>query len=140
MVEGFYALMKSVGFTHPMHPVLTHAPMGMIIGMLLFGLLSLKWQDKHFSLTAYYCSVVALLSIFPTAMFGIMDWLQFYEGDWLTVIKVKMILTVVLTGLLVFSIILRNRGASRQQLVIVYFLCMACAGGLGYSGGELVYG
>jgi uncharacterized membrane protein len=140
MVEGFYALMQSVGFTHPLHPVLTHAPMGMIIGTLLFGVLALKWTDKHFSLTAYYCSVVALIAVVPTALFGIMDWLKFYEGDLLTLIVVKMTLTVILTTLLLVSIILRNRGATPRTLVVLYILCMACAGGLGYSGGELVYG
>ena len=140
MVEGIYSLLESVGFTHPLHPAMTHAPMGMIIGMLLFGLLGLKWTDKHFSLAAYYCSVVAFISLFPTVLFGILDWLHLLYGEWYNLIIIKMTLSVILAILLLVSIILRNKGATPQKLVIVYILCMACAGGLGYSGGELVYG
>lgn len=140
MVNSIYAFLESVGFTHPLHPAMTHAPMGMVIGMLLFGLLGLKWKGRHFSLAAYYCSVVALISIFPTAFLGILDWLEFFYGEWYPLIIVKMTLSVVLTLLLAFSIVLRNKGAAHKKVVIVYILCMACAGGLGYSGGDLVYG
>lgn len=140
MVESLYTTLEQIGFTHPLHPVLTHAPMGMIIGMMLFGTLALIWKDKHFSLVAYYCSVVALISIFPTAFLGILDWLHFLEGDLITLIIIKMVLTVVLTILLIISVVLRNKGATPQSLIIFYLLCMACAGGLGFSGGELVFG
>jgi uncharacterized membrane protein len=140
MVESLYTTLEKIGFTHPLHPVLTHAPMGMIIGMMLFGLLALFWKDKHFSLVAYYCSVVALISIFPTAFLGTLDWLHLLEGELLTLIVVKMTLTVILTILLIISIVLRNKGATPQILVLFYLLCMACAGGLGFSGGELVFG
>jgi len=140
MVNSFYALLESVGFTHPLHPVMTHLPIGMVIGMLLFGLLGLKWKDKHFALASYYCSVVALISIFPTAFLGILDWLKFFYGEWYPLIIVKMTLSVILTVLLAVSIILRNKGVAHKKVVIVYILCMACAGGLGYSGGDLVYG
>ncbi len=140
MVDGLYSFLESVGFTHPLHPVMTHAPMGMIIGMLLFGFLALFWKDKHFSLVAYYCSVVALITVFPTAFLGALDWLHFLQGELITLIVVKMSLTVVLIVLLTFSIIMRNKGATPQKLFLFYLLCMACAGGLGFSGGELVYG
>lgn len=140
MIENLYSTLEAVGFHHPLHPVFTHGPMGMVIGMLLFGLLSLKWQHKHFDLAAYYCSVVALISIFPTALFGVLDWLNFLEGEWMTLIIIKLILTVVLFTLVTASVILRNKGASQLKLVVFYVLCMACAGGLGYSGGDLVFG
>lgn len=140
MVEGIYSFLENVGFSHPLHPAMTHAPMGMVIGMLVFGFLALKWTDKHFSAAAYYCSVVAFLSVFPTAFLGILDWLHFLEGGWESLIIIKMTLTVVLITLLIASIVLKNKGASAQKLFIVYLLCMACAGGLGFSGGELVYG
>ncbi len=140
MVENLYSFLENIGFAHPLHPVMTHAPMGMIIGMLLFGVLALFWKDKHFSLVAYYCSVVALITVLPTAFLGILDWINFLEGEWITLIIIKMVLTVVLTFLLLISVILRKKGATPQKLVLFYFLCMACAGGLGYSGGELVFG
>lgn len=140
MVNGLYSFLESVGFTHPLHPIMTHAPIGMVIGMLLFGLLGLKWTDKHFSLAAYYCSVVALISVFPTALFGLFDWLYRLQGELYPLIIVKMTLTVILILLLIIAVVLRNKGASPQKLAIIYILCMACVGGLGYSGGDLVYG
>ena len=140
MVEGIYSLLESVGFTHPLHPAATHAPMGMIIGMLVFGLLALKWTDKHFGTTAFYCSVLALLSVLPTAFLGILDWLHFLGGEFETLIVIKMSLTVILTIFLIASVVVRLKEGSPTKLFIIYLLCMACAGGLGYSGGELVYG
>ncbi len=140
MVEGIYSFLASVGFTHPLHPAATHAPMGMIIGMLVFGLLALRWTDKHFGVTAYYCSILALLSVLPTAFLGILDWLKFFEGEFETLIVVKMTMTVILTVLLAVSVVIRNKGANPGKIFVVYLLCMACAGVLGYSGGELVYG
>ena len=42
MVESLYTFLAAVGFTHPLHPMLTHVPMGMIIGMVVFSLLGQK--------------------------------------------------------------------------------------------------
>lgn len=140
MVESLYLTLENIGFAHPLHPALTHAPMGMIIGMVLFGVLGVIWKGKNFSQTAYYCSVVALISVIPTAFLGTLDWLHFYQGELLTLIKVKMVLTVILTILLAISVILKNKGASSIKLLILYFLCIGCAGGLGFSGGDLVFG
>lgn len=140
MVEGIYTFLENVGFAHPLHPAMTHAPMGMIIGMLVFGLLALFWTDKNFSQTAFYCSVLALLTVLPTAFLGMLDWLHFLEGELEQLIIIKMVLTIILTILLLFSVILKVKNSSPQKLFIFYLLCMACAGGLGFSGGELVYG
>jgi uncharacterized membrane protein len=140
MVDGLYSVFESIGFTHPIHPVLTHAPIGMIIGMLIFGLLGLKWKDKHFSDAAYYCSVVALIALFPTAFFGFLDWLKFLEGEWYPLIIIKMSLTVLLTILLIISVIMRNKGAHPRNLAVLYFFCMVCVGVIGFCGGDLVYG
>ena len=60
MIENIYAALQKVGFTHPLHPVLVHVPMGMIIGMFVFSLLGLKWKKGYLQQTAYHCSVLAL--------------------------------------------------------------------------------
>ncbi len=140
MVEGLYALLEKIGFTHPLHPMMVHIPMGMIIGMVLFSLVNLIWKKPALGETAYHCSVLALLSIVPAIVAGMLDWLHLLEGSWNGLIIVKMVLAAVLTALLATSLVLRHRGADARTLTIVYLLCLACAGGLGYSGGELVYG
>jgi uncharacterized membrane protein len=140
MIESIFALLQKVGFTHPLHPMLVHVPMGMIIGMFVFSLMGLKWSKGPLPQTAYHCSVLALVSVVPVILAGVMDWQHSLNGDWKTLIIVKMVLSFILTLLLAYAVISRNRGASARHLFVVYSLCMACAAGLGYSGGELVYG
>jgi uncharacterized membrane protein len=140
MIESIFALLQKVGFTHPLHPMLVHVPMGMIIGMFVFSLLGLKWTKGPLPQTAYHCSVLALASVVPVILAGVMDWQHSLNGDWKTLIIIKMVLSFILTLLLVYAVVVRNRGASPKHLFAVYCLCMVCAAGLGYSGGELVYG
>ncbi len=140
MIEGLYALLAKVGFNHPLHPMLTHIPMGMIIGAAVFSLAGLKWKNQHLGQTAYHCSLLALLAIVPVIVAGLLDWQHSYGSTWNTYIIVKMILATVLTPLLALSVVLKHRGAEPKILLIIYLLCLACAGGLGFSGGELVYG
>ncbi len=140
MVESLYSFLAAVGFTHPLHPMLTHVPMGMIIGMVIFSLLSLIWQNDHLAETAFHCSVLALLAVGPVIGAGVLDWLHLQQGEWNKFIIIKMILGVVLTILLVVSVIMKKKGASPAKMLLFYLLCLACAGGLGYSGGTLVYG
>jgi len=140
MVESLYTFLAAVGFTHPLHPMLTHVPMGMIIGMVVFSLLDSFWQNKNFSATSFHCSVLALLSVGPVIVAGILDWLHLQQGEWNTYIIVKMILGAILTLLLAVSVTVKLKGASGKNMLLINFLCLACAGGLGYAGGSLVYG
>ena len=140
MVESLYAMLKAVGFTHPLHPLLVHVPMGMIIGAVVFSLAGLKWPRESLDKTAHHCAILALVTVLPTIAAGVLDWLHAFGGVWQALIVIKFILAFLLTILLVIAVVLPSRGASRQQLMIVYLLCLACAGGLGFSGGELIYG
>ncbi len=140
MIEGLYAFLENVGFNHPLHPIMVHIPMGMVIGAVLFSLVGIVWKKENLAHTAYHCSVVALIFIVPTLITGILDWIGKLGGEWETLIIIKMVLGVVLTGLLALSVIFKHQGADTKKMFIIYLLCMACAGGLGFSGGELVYG
>lgn len=140
IVDSLYSFLASVGFAHPLHPMLTHIPMGMIIGMVLFSLIALIWKNDMLTNTAYHCSVLALVFVGPVIAAGILDWLHLQQGEWNKYIIIKMILGTLLTILLAVSVVMKNKGVSPKKMLLVYFLCLACAGGLGYSGGELVYG
>jgi len=140
MVENLYTFLASIGFGHPLHPMLTHIPMGMIIGMVLFSLIGLLWKNNTLTQTAFHCSVLALVFIIPVIVAGVLDWLQFQGGEWNKYIIIKMILAGVLTVLLAFSVGLKAKGMTSGKLFLLYLLCLACAGGLGFSGGQLVYG
>jgi uncharacterized membrane protein len=140
MIESLYAFLVKVGFHHPLHPALTHIPMGMVMGCFFFGILIHFGKKTNFLATALHCSVLALIFIIPTIVAGLLDWQHLYGGKFLPLIVVKMVLAVVLTGLLIYSIQLHRRGAETKKLFLIYSLCLACAVGLGFSGGELVYG
>ena len=140
MIESVYALLAKVGFTHPLHPALTHIPMGMVMGCFFFGFLAWYAKKSDFHKTCLHCSVLALIFIVPTIVAGIFDWQHRYGGRYETLIVIKMILAVVLTGLLGYSIVLNRQGAETKKLFLIYALCLVCAVGLGFSGGQLVYG
>jgi len=140
MIESLYSFLAAVGFTHPLHPMLTHIPMGMIIGMVVFSLFGRIMKNDNLAETAYHCSVLALLAVGPVIAAGILDWLHLQQGEWNKFIIIKMILGTVLTILLAVSVTLKRKGASPAKMLLFYLLCLACAGGLGYSGGTLVYG
>jgi len=138
MIELIYQVLEQVGFTHPLHPAVTHLPMGMSIGACLFGIASLKFEEL--ARTAHHCVILALIFVPPTVVAGIMDWQHFFDGYWSTHIIIKMILAVVLTVLLLAAIRAGSpeRGNPRAAIVL-YALCLLTAVGLGYTGGDLQY-
>lgn len=140
MTEFIFSTLESIGFAHPLHPALTHIPMGMVMGCFFFGLAALFFKNNIYLKTALHCSVVGLIFILPTIIVGVLDWQYFYGGTLGPLIIIKMVLAVVLPLLLGFSIVLNLRGAGAKQLFCVYCLCLLCAAGLGFSGGELAYG
>lgn len=140
MIESLYSFLASVGFTHPLHPMLTHIPMGMIIGMVVFSLVGVIWNNPDLPETAFHCSVLALIAILPVIAAGILDWIHFQEGAWNKYIIAKMILGALLTIFLAVSIVMKKNQVSPTKMLLFYLLCLACAGGLGFSGGQLVYG
>lgn len=140
MTASLFTFLEKIGFTHPLHPALTHIPMGMVMGCFFFSLASLAGKKPELNRTALHCSILALIFIAPTILAGLLDWQHRFGGLFEPLIIVKMVLATALTGLLVYSIQLQRIAAQEKKIFLVYCLCLACAVGLGYSGGELVYG
>ncbi len=140
MIESFYAFLETIGFTHPIHPIVVHAPMGLIIGAVAFSLAEYKWPDKHLGQSAYHCIVLALLSIVPVYIAGLLDWQHIFAGDWNKWIIIKLVLGIVLAVVLAYGVIQKNNGASQKKMLVIYLICLGVSGGLGFSGGELLYG
>jgi uncharacterized membrane protein len=140
MTELIFNTLEAIGFTHPLHPALTHIPMGMVIGCFFFGLVAFVTRKTVFLKTALHCSVLAILFIVPTIFAGYLDWQQFFGGTMSIYITIKIVLAIMLTVLLGYSIRANLQGASISKMFLLYTLCLACAGGLGFSGGEIIYG
>jgi len=140
MIESVYTLLAQVGFHHPLHPALTHIPMGMVMGCFLFGFLVRYAKKPAFRTTCLHCAILALIFMVPTILAGLLDWQHRFGGVYQPLILIKMVLAAALTGLLGYSIWLNKQKAETNRLFIVYTLCLVCAVGLGFAGGELVYG
>ncbi len=141
MTEIIFEFLNNIGFTHPVHPALTHIPMGMVMGAVVFRLAAFLPRMKMLAKTGYHCAVLALLGVAPTVFTGYLDWQYRYGGVWEFLIVLKMALAAVLTILLVMVVIKDDAENPRlDRRTGFYLLLVLVAIGLGYSGGELQYG
>ena len=142
MFDGFYDLLDKIGYLHPIHPAMTHMPIGLVVGSLFLGVTGLFYSRTSMARAAYYTLVLALIFWFPTVAFGLMDWQRYFAGALLFPIKMKLILASVLFVLLVTGILIGwHRARARAHWLIgIYVLSFMTVTGLGYFGGQLVYG
>ena len=141
MIESIYQTLAKIGFTHPLHPPATHLPAGLIIGAFVFALIAWIFNRKNLAQTARHCLVLALVMAVPTILLGLMDWQHRFGGAYLFEIKMKLVLAGILLFLLLVAVVYASLvGAFTKTVVAIYALCLATVIGLGYFGGELVYG
>ena len=140
MIASIFSFLQHIGFTHPLHPALTHIPMGMVMGCFIFSGLAWMLKKPELHQTANHCAVLGLVCRVPTVLAGLMDWQHRYGGQFEPLIITKMVLATILPALLSYAILLHRNAAEDKQRILVYGLCLLCAIGLGYCGGELVYG
>jgi cytochrome c2 len=141
MIDFIYQTLTKIGYTHPLHPTLTHVPIGLVMGAFFFAMAGLIFKRTSLAQTARHCTVLALIAAVPTAILGILDWQHFYGGSLLFPIKMKLVLAGVLLIFLFLAVIYGFFGETFSKIVIpMYVLCLLTAVGLGYFGGELVYG
>ena len=141
MIQFLYNTLTKIGYTHPIHPPVTHLTVGMVIGSFLFGIVAWKLRHQGLARTAHYCIILALLALFPTVLSGLMDWQHYYAGGWLFAIKMKLGLAVLLFILLVFALSAGYKAETvSKSAVILYALCLVNVTAIGYFGGELVFG
>ena len=141
MINQFYQLLEQIGFAHPLHPAMTHIPMGMVMGSFVFTLSYLVLRKPDLLKTAHYCIILALLGVVPTAVLGFMDWQYKFEGEWSGIILTKIILFFVFTFLLFITYQTgRRENMGYMKYLVLNALLMVNAIGLGFMGGELQYG
>ena len=141
MLNSIYQFLEKIGYPHPIHPTEVHMPIGLVVGALVFALLAVIFRRERLPWTTRHCIVLAFIWIFPTMLFGIMDWQHFYGGALLLPIKVKLTVSPILAVLLFATILLaRKYGVTSKIVLPIYFLCFCCVVVLGYFGGQLVYG
>lgn len=140
-MDALYQLLGQIGYTHPLHPVLTHLPVGCIIAAFVFALLAVFFRNPAYHQTARHCLGLALVALPFTALFGYYDWRHYYAGASLRPIHLKMALAAVLFLMLIAALAVRPReGRPSARILVLCLICFGLVSGLGYFGGELVYG
>lgn len=141
MFDPIYEFLAKLGYSHPIHPTEVHMPIGLVVASLVFIYIAVIFRRHNLEQTVRHCIVLAFIWIFPTMLFGYMDWQHFYAGAWLFPIKVKLATAAVLTVLLLFAVIIgHQKGPASKAAVTLYTLCFLAVVVLGYFGGQLVYG
>jgi uncharacterized membrane protein len=136
-----YRSLAKIGYTHPIHPTEVHMPIGLVVGALVFAVTAAVFRRQRLAMTPRHCIILAFIWVFPTMLFGFMDWQHFYAGAWMLPIKVKLVAAPCLAFLLLVSILLgRQYGATSLRVLPFYGLCFCLVVLLGYFGGQLVYG
>ncbi|MBK1692185.1 c-type cytochrome domain-containing protein [Ectothiorhodospira mobilis] len=139
-IDSIYRFLESLGYTHPIHPILVHLTIGLVIAALIFSLLSRIPRYSRFAVTAQHCATLAFFSVFPTVLLGVMDWFHYYGGSLIYPIKMKIFLASGLGMLLLLAVLLHVKFTSRSRVIItIYLFALSAVTGLGYFGGELVF-
>jgi len=141
MFEPVYQTLQAIGYRHPLHPTFAHLPIGLIFAAFVFAMVALVFKKQALLSTVRHCIILALIALPLAAFFGVMDWQYFYAGAWLFPITTKVVLASLLFVVLVIALItvFRIERFSGRSIVI-FGVCLLLTFGLGYFGGELVYG
>lgn len=141
MFNFVYEFLAGLGYTHPIHPTEVHMPIGLVVAAFIFGWIALLLRRPNLARTARHCVILALIWVFPTMLFGIMDWQHDYAGAMLFPIKMKLVFAPALLVLLAAAVILGvKKGAESKAVLAIYCLSFVTVVILGYFGGQLVYG
>ena len=140
MLDFIYSTLSKIGYTHPLHPAITHLPVGLVFGAFLFSLAGRLFGRSSLMETARNCMILALIVLLPAVFLGLMDWQHFYAGAWIFPIKMKIVLACILLILFLFNVFLFIKDKNSTKILIIYSLCFVTVVGLGFFGGELVFG
>jgi uncharacterized membrane protein len=141
MITWLYRTLANLGYTHPLHPPLTHLPIGLVLGAFIFVVAARAMRRPNLALTARHCIALAFISVFPTVLLGLLDWRHFYAGAWIFPIKMKLGLAAALIILLIAADVQGRRVQRKSKgFPTIYILCVLNVVALGYFGGELVFG
>ena len=120
---------------------LAYRLIGLVVASLVFIYIAVIFRRHNLEQTVRHCIILAFIWIFPTMLFGYMDWQHFYRGEANPWIFAKIILGVLLTALFGYGFYLGKRSLHDQpRFRAVAVGCFLVAVAIGFCGGELQYG
>lgn len=140
MIKGLYQFLETIGYHHPLHPALTHLPVGLVMAALIFALLGLAMQKSNLSQSSRHCLFLAIVALPATAILGYFDWKLRLGGAMLFPIKMKLVLAPILFFLLIVAAF-TGRGEMVKSIknTTVMTLALLVVIAIGFFGGELVF-
>lgn len=139
-VAWFYDILAFFGYRHPVHPILVHITIGLVVAAMVFAFISLLPRFNKYATTARHCITFALLSAIPTMMVGLMDWVHYYGGSLSSLFKMKITLALTLILLLGLTSFLHGKLTVRSVLLHIFYLAaFTNIVMLGFYGGELIH-
>lgn len=140
-METFYQALNDFGYTHPVHPTMVYLPIGGVMAAFIFAIIAVLFRRSSFADTARHSILLAFIASFPTIYLGYMDWQLFHGGSWIFPIKMKIALATLLVILLFITLLNHYRYKSGMKVILpLYLLCFLNVVGIGYFGGEIVFG
>lgn len=141
MIDEIYQLLAKLGYVHPLHPAVTHLPVGgVMVGFFLMAA-AIIWRKPALIKSSYHAMCVAFVFLLPTMAVGFLDWQHYYSGAWIFPIQMKMGLASLLFVLLAISLVVgRKPDVKPLTMLFLCTLCLLNVMGIGYFGGELIYG
>jgi uncharacterized membrane protein len=140
-MEAFYQALNGFGYTHPVHPTMVYLPIGGVMAAFIFGIIAVLFRQSSFAVSARHSILLAFIASFPTIFLGYMDWQHFHGGNWMFPIKMKIFLAALLVILLSITLLNHYRYKSGMKItILLYTLCFLNVVGIGYFGGEIVFG
>lgn len=141
MIEFIYQVLNRFDYTHPVHPIFTHLPIGLVFGAMFFSIAAGLSRRSDLAQSARHCTVLSLILLLPALASGIMDWQHFYGGAYLFIFKVKLVLAGVLLVFLIMTVVAgRTAKTISNTLFFLNLCCLLTVIALGYFGGQLIYG
>ena len=137
----FYAPLKALGYDHPVHPVLVHITIGSVTAAFLLSFIGWIFAKSVLYRSARHVINIAAIAYLFTAAVGFLDWDHNYQLAWGINIEMKLILASIL-GVLLLATFLTNRLVAEESKLhqLLYLLCFLSVVGLGFFGGNIVYG
>ncbi|MEI6874142.1 MAG: cytochrome c [Spirochaetota bacterium] len=141
MIDALYTLLKSFGFDEPLHAPITHVPIGLVVGALIFFVVALIFNKKQLIPTARHAAILAFVFAFPTILLGVFDWMHFYRGILMPAIAIKIGFATVVLVVLGAAIILGGEVKLHSRwLTVLYAIAFVAVMGLGYFGSGIIRG
>ncbi len=141
MIDKIYELFAQIGYVHPLHPALTHAPVGGVMVGFFLMVVAVLWRKPSLMTSSYHAICVAFALLLPTVAMGVLDWQHYYSGAWIFPIQMKIALAALLFVLLSITLIVGRKPNLRPlTMLVLCSLCLVNVMGLGYFGGGLIYG